>query len=160
MSECYRNYLQLNTRQVDLIAHMVRKREYYYISPKGRRLFGLGLGKVALSFVGASGADDLAEVKSLSKEFGPDWPEQWLRIRRLDRWADRWAKLNREYSKKEGTEEESAEEETERLTSQTPFNDNEGVPEDSIARLRELMKRRQNEYETLKGGIDLHEETD
>ena len=73
-------------------------------------------------------------------------------------WADRWAKLNREYNEKEGTE-DSAEEETERLTSQTPFNDNEGVPEDSIARLRELMKRRQNEYETLKGGIDLHEET-
>ena len=159
MSECYRNYLQLNTRQVDLIAHMVRKREYYYISPKGRRLFGLGLGKVALSFVGASGADDLAEVKSLSKEFGPDWPGQWLRIRRLDHWADRWAKLNREYNEKEGTE-DSAEEETERFTPQTPLNDNEGVPEDSIARLRELMKRRQNEYETLKGGISPHEETD
>ena len=46
---------------------MTRKREYYIISPKGRRLFSLGLGPVALSFVGASGADDLARVRELKE---------------------------------------------------------------------------------------------
>ncbi|HEY1610571.1 MAG TPA: transporter, partial [Paraburkholderia sp.] len=45
--------LGLSQRQIELIAHAVPKRHYYYTSPLGKRLFELGLGPVALSFLGA-----------------------------------------------------------------------------------------------------------
>ena len=73
---------------------MARKREYYIISPKGRRLFSLGLGPVALSFVGASGSEDLARVRELKEKYGREWPVQWLRERELSDWADGWLKLD------------------------------------------------------------------
>ena len=96
IGEFYRDYLQLNDRQVNIIARMVRKREYYIISPKGRRLFSLGLGPVALSFVGASGAEELARVRVLKEQYERLWPVQWLRERGLPDWADGWNKVDRE----------------------------------------------------------------
>ena len=75
---------------------MVRKLEYYILSPKGRRLFSLGLGPVALSFVGASGAEDLARVRELKEKYDRLWPVQWLRERGLSDWADGWNKVDRE----------------------------------------------------------------
>ena len=97
IGEFYRDFLQLNERQVNLISHMTRKREYYIISPKGRRLFSLGLGPVALAFVGASGADDLARVRELKEHYGRLWPVQWLKERELPDWADAWEKVDRSF---------------------------------------------------------------
>ena len=97
IGEFYRDYLQLNERQVNLIAHMTRKREYYIISPKGRRLFSLGLGPVALSFVGASGAEDLARIRELKERYGRQWPIQWLSERDLQDWAELWQKVDRSF---------------------------------------------------------------
>ena len=97
IGEFYRDFLQLNERQVNLIAHMTRKREYYIISPKGRRLFSLGLGPVALSFVGASGAEDLTRVRELKERYGREWPAQWLQERELSDWAEGWLKLDRDF---------------------------------------------------------------
>ena len=97
IGEFYRDFLQLNERQVNLIAHMTRKREYYIISPKGRRLFSLGLDPVALSFVGASGAEELTRVRELKERYGRQWPVQWLRERELPDWADGWLNVDREF---------------------------------------------------------------
>jgi len=107
VGELYRDYLQLNERQVNLISRMIRKREYYVISPSGRRLFALGLGPVALSFVGASGVDDLKRVETLKAKYGNDWPAYWLRERDLEKWADKWFELDRERQRnlEEGIEE-------------------------------------------------------
>lgn len=44
----------LNETEIELIATAQRKRHYYYASPKGRRLFELGLGPIALAFCAAS----------------------------------------------------------------------------------------------------------
>ena len=74
---------------------MARKREYYIISPQGRRLFSLGLGLVALSFVGASGAEDLARVRVLKEQYGRTWPVQWLKERGLPDWAEAWEDVDR-----------------------------------------------------------------
>ena len=76
---------------------MTRKREYYIISPKGRRLFSLGLGPVALAFVGASGAEDLTRVRELKEHYGRLWPIQWLKERELPDWADAWEKVDRSF---------------------------------------------------------------
>lgn len=48
----------LNLQQVDLIAKGIPKREYYYQSRSGNRLFELGLGPVALATVASSSSDD------------------------------------------------------------------------------------------------------
>jgi type IV secretion system protein VirB4 len=80
----------LNEREIELLAQAVVKRDYYYKSPLGRRMFSLGLGPLALSFVGASGQKDLRLARQLIALHGGEWPAQWLRQRGLDDWADRW----------------------------------------------------------------------
>ena len=92
----YKNFLQLNERQLNLLAHMVRKREYYILSPDGRRVFNLGLGPVALAFVGASSGDELAKVEELKKVYGREWPVKWLQYRGLSDWAEEWSKLDKQ----------------------------------------------------------------
>lgn len=69
-----------NERQIEIVAIATPKREYYVASPEGRRLFNMALGPVALSFVGASGKDDLKRILALKKD-GADWPVQWLKER-------------------------------------------------------------------------------
>ena len=107
VGELYRDFLQLNDRQITLVARMVRKREYYIISPVGRRVFSLGLGPVSMSFVGASGPDDLKRVEALAEEYGHEWPSYWLRERAekihpgLSKWADKWLDLDAERAENE-----------------------------------------------------------
>jgi type IV secretion system protein VirB4 len=48
----------LTTAEIAILAKAQKKRDYYYRSVKGRRLFQLGLGPVALAFVGASSEPD------------------------------------------------------------------------------------------------------
>ena len=71
----------LNGAEIQIIATGVKKRHYYYTSPLGRRQFELGLGPVALAFVGASSKDDLKRVRRLQAEHGRDWPYRWLEER-------------------------------------------------------------------------------
>ncbi len=80
----------LTERQIEILSYARPKRQYYYTSPLGQRLFDLGLGPVALSFVGASGKEDLAEVKMLIRTFGDDWPAEWLWQRGLHVAAGHW----------------------------------------------------------------------
>ena len=68
----------LNARQIDIIASATPKRDYYVITPHGRRLVQLALGRKALSFVGASDKESLARIRQLSGEHGPEWPSYWL----------------------------------------------------------------------------------
>ena len=90
----YREFLQLNDRQVSLISQMVRKREYYIISPDGRRVFNLGLGPVTLAFVGASSGNELRRIRELENQYGRYWPVEWLRERELPDWAEEWLKVD------------------------------------------------------------------
>jgi type IV secretion system protein VirB4 len=71
--------LGLNDRQIQLLGRMTKKRDYYYISPNGRRKFQLGLGPVNLAFVGVSGKDDIKKARELIAEYGPFWVVEWLR---------------------------------------------------------------------------------
>nr|UVY99629.1 conjugal transfer protein TrbE [Agrobacterium fabrum] len=70
-----------NERQIEIVATALPKREYYVASPEGRRLFDMSLGPVTLSFVGASGKEDLKRIRALHLEHGPDWPIHWLQQR-------------------------------------------------------------------------------
>ena len=55
----------LNPRQIDIIAAALPKRDYYYVSEKGQRLYQLALGPYALAFVGATDPDSIARMKQL-----------------------------------------------------------------------------------------------
>ena len=70
-----------NERQIEIVATAIPKREYYVVSPEGRRLFNMALGPVALSFVGATGKEDLKRIRSLHCEHGAAWPLHWLQQR-------------------------------------------------------------------------------
>src|SRR4029077_19446541 len=48
----------LNDRQIAIIAHAQPKRDYYYQSRLGNRLFDLGLGPIALAFAGTASPID------------------------------------------------------------------------------------------------------
>jgi type IV secretion/conjugal transfer VirB4 family ATPase len=68
----------LNDRQIGIIAHAQPKRDYYYQSRLGNRLFDLGLSPIALAFVGASSPEDQRAIDELAarpdpQAFAPLW---------------------------------------------------------------------------------------
>lgn len=73
----------LNTRQIGIIASAVAKRQYYYVSEDGRRLYDLALGKLALAFVGSSDKESIATIKQLVAKHGDKWVKEWLDIKGL-----------------------------------------------------------------------------
>lgn len=68
----------LTDRVIELLANSTPKRDYFFTSPAGRRLFQLELGPVALAFVGASGVDDRRTIKELCRIHGTNWVGHWL----------------------------------------------------------------------------------
>ncbi len=57
IAEVYERF-GLNLQQIDIIAKALPRREYYYQSRDGNRLFELGLGPVTLAIVGSSSPED------------------------------------------------------------------------------------------------------
>jgi type IV secretion system protein VirB4 len=76
--------LGLNSTQIQIISSAAPKRDYYIVSPEGRRLINLALGPVALSFVGSSDKGSITRIKEMASEHGAGWPEKWLEERRGD----------------------------------------------------------------------------
>ena len=74
----------LNETEIGILKSAVKKRQYYYTSTEGRRLFELSLGPVALSFVGVSDRDQLRRVMHLVQQHGDAWPFVWLEERGVD----------------------------------------------------------------------------
>ncbi|EHE2439651.1 transporter [Escherichia coli] len=74
----------LNSKEIQILKTGRYKRDYYYKSPLGRRLFELGLGPLALAFVAVSDKEDLAEVRHLIADHGDDWPLYWLEHKGVD----------------------------------------------------------------------------
>jgi type IV secretion system protein VirB4 len=70
-----------NERQIEIVASAIPKRDYYVVSPDGRRLFDMALGPLTLSFVGAASKEDLKRVRALRQRFASDWPKVWLKER-------------------------------------------------------------------------------
>ena len=73
--------LGFNERQIEIVATALPKREYYVVSPIGRRLFDMALGPVALAFAGASGRDHLKRITELKAAHGREWPARWMEER-------------------------------------------------------------------------------
>lgn len=75
--------LGLNDRQIQIISEAIPKRQYYYVSEKGRRLYELSLGKMALAFCGSQDKESIVTIKRLVETHGPDWVNQWLASKNL-----------------------------------------------------------------------------
>ncbi len=73
----------LNTRQIEIIATAIPKRQYYCVSEAGRRLYDLALGPLALAFVGATDKESIATIQRLEAKYGDDWTHEWLAGRGL-----------------------------------------------------------------------------
>jgi type IV secretion system protein VirB4 len=74
----------LSHRQIEIVASSQPKQDYYVTNPQGGRLIQLELGPIALSFVGASGKEDLQRVRELIALYGDsEWAMAWLRERRV-----------------------------------------------------------------------------
>ncbi|ALS10111.1 conjugal transfer protein TrbE [Pseudomonas aeruginosa] len=77
----------LNARQIEIVATAQPKRDYYYQSRLGNRLFDLDLGPATLAFAGASTPQDQRDMDRVLLDAGtPGFAGAWLRHRGLD-WA-------------------------------------------------------------------------
>ena len=93
MTDYYRKF-GLSDTEITLLANAQKKRDYYYRSVKGRRLFTLNMGPVALAFAGLSSPDDQRFMDSIEEALPKKAHAQaLLRYRRLDWAADLVEKL-------------------------------------------------------------------
>ncbi len=85
--------LGISSRERELLTFARPKRDYFFTSPEGKRMFQLELGRVALSFVATSGKDDKALARQLKAIHGENWVAEWLREKGVNpkvlggRWA-------------------------------------------------------------------------
>ncbi len=76
--------LGLSENEVAIIASAQPRRQYYFHSSQGRRLFTLDLGPVALALCAATGHRDVAQARELLREHDPaQFLDGWLYARGL-----------------------------------------------------------------------------
>jgi len=86
----------LNERELEILQASIPKQHYYIVSPLGRRLVDLGVGKVALSWVGVNGREERQIVESVMDQFPNTWRAEWLRLKGLEKWADYFSSLEKQ----------------------------------------------------------------
>jgi len=92
-AETYRMF-GLNGREIEIISMATAKRQYYYKSTYGSRLFELALGPVALAYCAASSKEDQLMVKRILAEKGKEtFNEHWLKYKKLYHEADVYREL-------------------------------------------------------------------
>jgi len=74
----------LNERQIEIIAGATPKRDYYYTSPNGNRLFSLALGEIGLAYCAATGDEDIKRVAPILSKSPEDFNRQYLEMKHLE----------------------------------------------------------------------------
>ena len=79
-----------NERQVELIANMTPKQDYYYSSEKGNRIFRLALRPIEIPFVTATSKTDQQAINDILNAGDRDrFIEKWLAYKNaVDEWED------------------------------------------------------------------------
>ena len=75
----------LNQRQVEIIAGAVKKKQYYYVSPLGCRLYDLALENcpISLAYVAVNKADN-KKASEILEEYGQEnFNKHWLEYRNV-----------------------------------------------------------------------------
>jgi len=83
----YRSF-GLNDQQIAIIAGATPKREHYFTSPLGNRLFSLALGEVGLAYCAATSADDQRLADAYGRLPTADFNEAYLTAKGLNAAAD------------------------------------------------------------------------
>lgn len=80
----------LNDTERSIIAAATPKRQYYFKSVLGCRIFELALSQFMLAYVGAAGKEDQAEIRRIQREHPhEDFNLYWLKYKGLeDKLAD------------------------------------------------------------------------
>ena len=86
MTEAYER-VGLTTAEINILAKAQKKRDYYYRSVKGRRLFKLDLGPATLSFIGMSSEADHRFLDHIEATRSPDAFAQAMLEYRKVTWA-------------------------------------------------------------------------
>lgn len=97
----------LNERELEILQISIPKQHYYVVSKLGRRLVNLGIGRVALSWVGVNGREERQIVESVMNQYSDSWRAEWLRLKGLPQWADYYQTLedgiHKENQREEGS---------------------------------------------------------
>jgi type IV secretion system protein VirB4 len=83
----YRSF-GLNDQQIAIIAGATSKREYYFTSPLGNRLFSLALGDVGLAYCAATSSDDQLLADRWARLPTATFNDAYLRAKGLEGAAD------------------------------------------------------------------------
>jgi type IV secretion system protein VirB4 len=76
--------LGLDDREIEIISEMTRKKDYYYTSVYGKRVFDLALGPLTLAFVGSSKKEDVEIINTLSQNSkNQDWIIEYLKFKKI-----------------------------------------------------------------------------
>jgi type IV secretion system protein VirB4 len=79
----------LNERQLQILQQSIPKKDYYYQSREGNRLFELGLGELALAFCAAGSPQDHARINTVLRDHDrKQFTAAYLEARGLSQWAD------------------------------------------------------------------------
>ena len=67
----------LSDRQIEIIAHLIPKRQYYIVQPQGQRVIDLGIGPFALKWLGAGDTSTINHLKELMAQYPDSWVNLW-----------------------------------------------------------------------------------
>ncbi|SFA70885.1 type IV secretion system protein VirB4 [Selenomonas ruminantium] len=88
MKEMYQSF-GLNEQQIMMLAKAIPKREYYYTSPLGNRIYSLDLSPMELALVGVK-TEDIRMAERIIAEHGrQNFAVDWLRYKGLEKYASR-----------------------------------------------------------------------
>jgi type IV secretion/conjugal transfer VirB4 family ATPase len=76
--------MNLNAKQIEIIATAIPKRQYYVVSEGGCRLYDAALGPLALAFAGSTDKESIAAIQQLEQRHGDGWLHEWLASKGLD----------------------------------------------------------------------------
>lgn len=74
----YYKTFDLNDREIEILYNSIPKKQYYYKSPKGARLFELALSPLELSYIATSGGEDQEKCKELNSLNEEEFNKEWL----------------------------------------------------------------------------------
>lgn len=81
----YYKMFGLNDTQIKVIATATQKKEYYYISPLGNRLFDMVLGEINLAFTAVADKKSISKINELIKQNGSkDFFKNWLDYKNIN----------------------------------------------------------------------------
>ncbi len=78
----------LNNRQIEIIQQAIPKRDYYYHSELGTRLFRLDLGVIAKAFLCVNDKEKIQQFDATVSRENSEWVLEWLKINNLHEAAE------------------------------------------------------------------------